>query len=64
PIVDNPYTELYDYSCDSVNKKITCGSKNNECEMFICECDRKAAECFGVSPWNPDNEHLPNDRCR
>ncbi|WP_368858210.1 phospholipase A2 family protein [Neisseria meningitidis] len=63
-MVDNPYTELYDYSCDSVNKKITCGSKNNECEMFICECDRKAAECFGVSPWNPDNEHLPNDRCR
>lgn len=32
---------------------------NNECEMFTCECDRKAAECFARSPWNPEHEHLP-----
>jgi len=31
--------------------------------MFICECDRKAAECFGGAPWLPENEHLPSDRC-
>lgn len=27
PILDNPYTEFYDYSCDKENKKITCGSE-------------------------------------
>uniref|UniRef100_A0A669DGP0 Phospholipase A2 n=1 Tax=Oreochromis niloticus TaxID=8128 RepID=A0A669DGP0_ORENI len=37
---------------------------NNECEMFICECDRKAAECFARSPWNPEHEHLPSDQCQ
>lgn len=98
PILDNPYTEIYDYTCDEANKKLTCTSKfnstlpvyafskiyiklftwlsqtnirifsilgsNDECEMFICECDRKAAECFGVSPWHPEHEHLPSDRCQ
>uniref|UniRef100_A0A4W6C198 Phospholipase A2 n=1 Tax=Lates calcarifer TaxID=8187 RepID=A0A4W6C198_LATCA len=63
PILDNPYTEFYDYSCDKQNRKVTCGNKNNECEMFICECDRKAAECFSRSTWNPEHEHLPSDRC-
>uniref|UniRef100_A0A8C4DVA4 Phospholipase A2 n=1 Tax=Dicentrarchus labrax TaxID=13489 RepID=A0A8C4DVA4_DICLA len=64
PIIDNPYTEFYDYNCDENNKKVTCGSSNNECEMFICECDRKAAECFARSPWNPEHEHLPSDQCQ
>lgn len=27
PILDNPYTELYDYSCDEDNKKVTCASE-------------------------------------
>lgn len=27
PILDNPYTEIYDYSCDEANKKVTCGSE-------------------------------------
>lgn len=27
PILDNPYTEFYDYSCDESNRKVTCGSK-------------------------------------
>ncbi|KAK1897749.1 Phospholipase A2 major isoenzyme [Dissostichus eleginoides] len=62
-IINNPYTELYSYSCDKPNKKVSCGSDNNACEMFICECDRKAAECLGVSPWNPEYNHLPSDRC-
>ncbi|CAG01038.1 unnamed protein product [Tetraodon nigroviridis] len=61
PILDNPYTKLYDYTCDEANRKVTCGSSNNECEMFICECDRKAAECFGRSEWNPEHEHLPSE---
>nr|UQM94874.1 secretory phospholipase A2 [Hippocampus erectus] len=63
PIFDNPYTELYHYSCDKEQKKVTCGSKNDKCEMFICECDRKAAECFARSPWNPEHEHLPSHMC-
>ncbi|KAK5878658.1 hypothetical protein CesoFtcFv8_000385 [Champsocephalus esox] len=62
-IINNPYTEFYSYSCDKPNHKVSCGSDNNACEMFICECDRVAAECFGVSPWNPEHEHLPSDRC-
>ncbi|KAL7376668.1 hypothetical protein ABVT39_013112 [Epinephelus coioides] len=64
PIIDNPYIELYHYSCDEKNKKVTCGEKNNACEMFICECDRKAAECFARSHWNPEHEHLPSDQCQ
>ncbi|XP_069561141.1 phospholipase A2, minor isoenzyme-like [Brachyistius frenatus] len=63
-ILDNPYTEFYDYSCDEANKKVTCGNDNKECEMFICECDRKAAECFGKATYNPEHEHLPSDQCQ
>lgn len=43
---------------------LSSSDKNNECEMFICECDRKAAECFGRSPWNPEHEHLPSEHCQ
>ncbi|XP_077398537.1 phospholipase A2, minor isoenzyme-like isoform X2 [Vanacampus margaritifer] len=63
PVFDNPYTKHYDYSCDK-EQKVTCGNKNNKCEMFICECDRKAAECFAQSPWNPEHEHLPSHMCK
>lgn len=38
--------------------------KNDECEMFICECDRKAAECFAVSSYHEENKNLPSDRCK
>ncbi|XP_010875989.1 phospholipase A2 [Esox lucius] len=64
PIFDNPYTELYAYECDKTLKKVTCTSNNNPCEMFICECDRKAAECFARSTWNPEHLNLPSDRCK
>nr|APJ38027.1 phospholipase 1 [Lithognathus mormyrus] len=64
PILDNPYTEFYSYSCDEPSKTVTCGSSNNECEMFICECDRKAAECFGRSPWIPERDHATRDKCQ
>ncbi|XP_008422905.1 phospholipase A2-like [Poecilia reticulata] len=64
PILDNPYTEIYSYTCDEANRKLSCTDQNDECEMFICECDRKAAECFSRSEWNPEHEHLPSDRCQ
>ncbi|NXA23742.1 PA21B Phospholipase, partial [Ibidorhyncha struthersii] len=51
-LVDNPYTEMYSFSCSS--GQITCHSKNNECEMFICNCDRTAAMCFAKAPYNPE----------
>ncbi|XP_010143823.1 PREDICTED: phospholipase A2, partial [Buceros rhinoceros silvestris] len=37
-IWDSPYTEIYHYSCS--DGEITCSSKNNECEAFVCNCDR------------------------
>ncbi|XP_029024246.1 phospholipase A2-like isoform X2 [Betta splendens] len=63
PIIENPYTKFYDYSCDK-NKNITCGSSNNGCGKFICECDRKAAQCFAKTTWKPEHEHLPSRRCK
>ncbi|XP_054700425.1 phospholipase A2 [Grus americana] len=55
-LLDNPYTELYKFSCS--NGQITCNSKNDECEMFICNCDRTAAMCFAKAPYNPEYRHL------
>uniref|UniRef100_A0A8C9TK14 Phospholipase A2 n=1 Tax=Scleropages formosus TaxID=113540 RepID=A0A8C9TK14_SCLFO len=46
PVLENPYTLIYHYSCDKANKTVTCEAKNTECEMFVCECDRKASMCF------------------
>ncbi|XP_034457174.1 phospholipase A2-like isoform X1 [Hippoglossus hippoglossus] len=60
----NPYTKMYSYSCDKASKKLTCNKNNNACEMFICECDRKAAECFARTPYNPEHKRLPSDRCQ
>ncbi|XP_062410616.1 phospholipase A2-like [Sardina pilchardus] len=64
PILDNPYTEIYAFTCDEASKTVTCPSnKNDECEQFICDCDRLAAECFATAGYNPENEHLPSDQC-
>lgn len=49
------------YCCISF---LSLSGNNSECEMFICECDRKAAECFAVSGYNEENKHLPSDRCK
>ncbi len=38
--------------------------KNNACENFICECDRKAAMCFAEAGYNEGNAHLPSGRCK
>ncbi|XP_036383793.1 phospholipase A2 [Megalops cyprinoides] len=64
PILDNPYTEIYSYKCDRATNTVTCTEKNNPCEMFICECDRKAAECFAKAEYIPEHEHLPSDQCK
>ncbi|NXX79472.1 PA21B Phospholipase, partial [Urocolius indicus] len=55
-ILDNPYTKSYSYSCS--NKEITCSSKNSECAMFICNCDRTAAMCFAKAPYNSQYKAL------
>ncbi|NXP14246.1 PA21B Phospholipase, partial [Thinocorus orbignyianus] len=49
-LVDNPYTEAYKFSCSS--GQITCSSQNDDCEKFICNCDRQAAMCFAKAPYN------------
>uniref|UniRef100_A0A8C5QIU0 Phospholipase A2 n=1 Tax=Leptobrachium leishanense TaxID=445787 RepID=A0A8C5QIU0_9ANUR len=59
-ILDNPYTEIYSYSC--TDNKVTCSSDNNPCEMHICECDRKAALCFSQASYNEDYKNLNKDK--
>ncbi|XP_060935185.1 acidic phospholipase A2 1-like [Limanda limanda] len=56
--------KLYSYNCDEASKTVTCDEDNNACGMFICECDRTAAECFARSPYNNDHYNLPSDRCQ
>ncbi|XP_053267934.1 phospholipase A2 [Pleuronectes platessa] len=63
-IIDSPYFKLYSYNCDVAEEKITCAKNNSVCEQFICECDRKAAECFAKSTYNPENKRLPSERCQ
>ncbi|XP_042525566.1 phospholipase A2 [Dipodomys spectabilis] len=55
-LVDNPYTNTYSYTCSG--SQITCSSKNNECEAFICNCDREAAICFSQVPYNKEHKDL------
>lgn len=31
---------------------------NNECEMFVCNCDRTAAMCFSKAPYDPAHHRL------
>ncbi|KAL8180591.1 UNVERIFIED_CONTAM: Phospholipase A2 [Gekko kuhli] len=61
-ILDNPYTEIYSYSCSGSN--ITCSEKNNECEAFICACDCAAAICFSGAPYNPQYKNLDGKYCK
>ncbi|XP_060935196.1 phospholipase A2-like [Limanda limanda] len=63
-IFHNPYTKSYSHDCAKQSKMINCGKNNSECEMFICECDTKAAECFAKSPYNDEYKHLPSDQCQ
>uniref|UniRef100_A0A8C1QV03 Phospholipase A2 n=1 Tax=Cyprinus carpio TaxID=7962 RepID=A0A8C1QV03_CYPCA len=62
-VFDSPYTNTYDYTCDKNTKTITCLGDNDECDMFICRCDKAAAECFAQSPYNASNNHLPSSVC-
>ncbi|TMS08071.1 Phospholipase A2, major isoenzyme [Larimichthys crocea] len=62
-VIDNPYTRIYCYKCNKQKREVTCLKRNSRCAKFICECDRKAAQCFGRSRWNPKHNCLPKDRC-
>ncbi|NWX11558.1 PA21B Phospholipase, partial [Aegotheles bennettii] len=59
-LFDNPYTEWYRYTCSK--GEISCSSKNNECKMFICNCDRTAAMCFAKAPYNPQHKKLDSEK--
>ncbi|XP_062269132.1 acidic phospholipase A2 HTe-like [Platichthys flesus] len=64
PILQSPYVAWYT-STQHDGSKITCDkNSNDECEQFICECDRKAAECFARSPYNETLWDLPRDQCQ
>ncbi|XP_036027561.1 phospholipase A2, minor isoenzyme-like [Onychomys torridus] len=52
PLIDNPYTSCYSYSCSG--NEVTCRDKNNPCEAFIFNCDREAAICFSKAPYNKE----------
>ncbi|XP_043935445.1 phospholipase A2-like [Protopterus annectens] len=56
PIIDNPYTEIYSYSCSGTT--ITCNSNNNPCKMHICECNQQASLCFAKAHYNPEYKKL------
>ncbi len=45
------------------NLSFSLSDSNDECEMFICKCDKAAAECFAQSPYNASNNHLPSSVC-
>uniref|UniRef100_A0A3P9CG55 Phospholipase A2-like central domain-containing protein n=1 Tax=Maylandia zebra TaxID=106582 RepID=A0A3P9CG55_9CICH len=63
--------DVYLWCCqvhDQCYTDITCGSDtcwpSGYCKMFICECDRKAAECFARSSWNPEHDTIFKDYCQ
>ncbi|NXT38093.1 PA21B Phospholipase, partial [Pelecanoides urinatrix] len=57
-LLDNPYTKSYSFSCSKGH--ITCNSNN--CETFICNCDRAAALCFAKAPYNPEYRRLDTEK--
>ncbi|XP_029915074.1 phospholipase A2-like [Myripristis murdjan] len=61
---DNPYTKTYRFQCDWRSKIVSCNRSNNPCEMFICECDRRAAMCFARSRYNEKYRNYPNAYCK
>ncbi|XP_056319275.1 phospholipase A2-like isoform X2 [Danio aesculapii] len=62
-LFDSPYTNTYDYNCDKITRTITCLASNDACDMFICKCDKTAAECFAQAPYNTSNNHLSSSVC-
>ncbi|XP_037673058.1 phospholipase A2 [Choloepus didactylus] len=61
-LLDNPYTKTYSYKC--TGSEITCSSSNNDCEDFICNCDRSAAICFSKAPYNKQYKNLDAKYCK
>ncbi|KAM9622186.1 phospholipase A2 [Trichechus inunguis] len=61
-LVDNPYTNIYSYTCSG--SEIICNSSNKECEAFLCNCDRNAAICFSKAPYNKEYKNLDSKYCQ
>ncbi|XP_053267924.1 acidic phospholipase A2 CM-II [Pleuronectes platessa] len=62
-LLDLPYIRSYDYSCNPFRGTVTCFSSNSECQQFICECDKVAAECFANSVYDFEYFNYPKFRC-
>ncbi|XP_062999871.1 phospholipase A2 [Elgaria multicarinata webbii] len=60
-ILDNPYTKTYYYNCSGT--EVTCEEKNDECQAFVCNCDRSAAICFAGAPYNKEYKNLNTSKC-
>ena len=39
-------------------------ASNDDCDMFICMCDKVAADCFASAPYDDSNNSLPDEVCR
>ncbi|MBN3311811.1 PA21B Phospholipase, partial [Atractosteus spatula] len=59
PLVDLPYIKQYNFSCSGA--QVSCGSSNDPCQAFVCECDRAAAHCFAQAGYNPQYKDLDKD---
>ncbi|XP_060942814.1 acidic phospholipase A2 HTe-like isoform X2 [Limanda limanda] len=63
-ILDLPYFRSYDYRCNPGTGEVTCLGTNNECQAFICECDKGAANCFATSTYDNQYWNWPKTRCQ
>ncbi|XP_053555775.1 LOW QUALITY PROTEIN: phospholipase A2 [Bombina bombina] len=59
-LLDNPYTNEYQYTCSGTS--ITCTSYSNACDQFICQCDRSAAICFAGAGYNQAYKNLDKSK--
>ncbi|XP_066302043.1 acidic phospholipase A2-like [Branchiostoma lanceolatum] len=61
------YLGIYDYKCE--NGKISCDIEDRtkmSCREFLCECDRKVAECLtkNEDEYNSAHFHMDQDKCK
>ncbi|KAJ7390289.1 Phospholipase A2, major isoenzyme [Desmophyllum pertusum] len=40
-----------------------CASKNDACQLAICECDSAAAKCFAKHEYNENFRNYPQSKC-
>uniref|UniRef100_R4G7E9 phospholipase A2 n=1 Tax=Brachyurophis roperi TaxID=1295043 RepID=R4G7E9_9SAUR len=55
-MLSGPYYNSYSYECNE--GEVTCTDDNDECEAFICNCDRTAAICFARAYYNKTNWNI------